>query len=197
LEQYPWGSKLEKEIQSIYPQGENKMKKVLTVVAVMVVAVVIFGAGIYFAQYQNVGAAALSQGYGPSMLGGRGGYGVMHDYVEEALAAKLGLTEAEIEAQLSAGKSMYQIALDKGIAEADVPALLAEVHKTAFDKAVADGVLTQAQADAMLQNMTANGAFTGTCPMFGSQPNGAGYQGGRGRMMGGGRWNQQAPQSNP
>jgi hypothetical protein len=173
------------------------MKKILVVVSVVVVALVIFGAGFVFSQYQSVSASSLPQGYGPGggmMGGGRGGYGPIHDYVEQALAAKLGLTEAQVEEQLAAGKSMYQIVLDKGIAEADAPALLTEVHKTAFAKVVADGVLTQAQADTMLQRMSADGFNFANCPMGGARPqDGTGYgSGGRrgnGGMMGG--WGQQ------
>jgi hypothetical protein len=174
------------------------MKKILLVVSVLAVALVIFGAGFVFSQSQLVSAAGLPQGFGPGggMMGGRGGYGgQIHEYVEQALADKLGMTKADLEAQFDSGKSMYQIALDKGTAEADIPALLTEVHKTAFAKAVADGILTQAQADAMLQNMTANGFNPANCPMGGARPqDGTGYRGGRGGpggMMGGGRWNQQ------
>ena len=46
----------------------------------------------------------------------------MHDYVEEALAAKLGITEEDVEDALASGKTMYQIALDNGVKEADVAA---------------------------------------------------------------------------
>jgi hypothetical protein len=170
------------------------MKRILVVVAVVIVALVIFGAGFAFAQYQSVSAA----GYGPSMMGrgypqggtpvpgqtygpggmmggrgGRGGYGVAHDYVEEALAAKLGITEEKVEEQLAAGKTMAQIALDNGVAEADLQTVFAEVHKTALDKAVAAGVMTQAQADEMLQNMQEMPYLNGS----------QGY--GRGGMMGG------------
>jgi hypothetical protein len=176
------------------------MKKILVVVSVVVVALVIFGAGFVFSQYQSVSAAGLPQGFGPGgmgpgMMGGRGGYGPMHEYVEQALADKLGMTKADLETQLSNGKSMYQIALDKGVAEKDIPALLTEVHKTAFAKAVADGVLTQAQADAMLQRMSANGFNYANCPMSGNgTQDGSGYRGGRrgqGGMMGG--WGGQQP----
>ncbi|GAB4489471.1 MAG: hypothetical protein Fur0016_06630 [Anaerolineales bacterium] len=183
------------------------MKKVLLVIAVLALAAVIFGAGFVFAQFQPVSAQALPSYFGTSMMGhgggmihgGRGGYGPMHDYVEQALAEKLGLTEAQVEEQLAAGKTMYQIALDAGTAEADVPALLEAVHKTAFDKAVAAGVLTQAQADAMFQQMQAAG-FGANCLNGGLRPlDGTGFQRGhRGGMMGGGRWNQQQPsQPNP
>lgn len=177
------------------------MKKALLVVAVFALAVVIFGAGFAFAQFQPVAAQALPSymmGRGGGGMHGRGGYGPMHDYVEQALAEKLGLTEAQVEEQLAAGKTMYQIALDAGTAEADVPALLEAVHKTAFDKAVAAGVLTQAQADAMFQQMQARG-WGADCPNDGIRPmDGTGFQRGHGGgMMGGGRWNQQPAQTNP
>jgi len=178
------------------------MKKILLVVAVLMVAVVIFGSGFVFAQYRPAFAQAGVPMTGGQMMGGRGGYGPMHAYVEQALAEKLGLTEAQVEEQLAAGKSMYQIAIDNGTAEADVAALLETVHKTAFDKAVAAGVITQIQADAMFQQMqsrgfgtncTGNGANSQSGRGFGGMMGGRGGQGG---MMGG-RGQQQAPQTNP
>lgn len=189
------------------------MKKILSIVAVLLVAVLIFGSGFIFAQTQTAFAQAGSPvfsgmaGYG-GMMGGHGGFGAMHDYVEQALADKLGITEAQIEEQLGAGKSMYQIAIDNGTAEADVAALLEAVHKTAFDKAVVAGVMTQTQADAMFQHMQSRG-FGTTCLNNGVRPqDGSGFGGmmggGHGGMMGGGRgagvggWGQQqAPQTNP
>lgn len=171
------------------------MKKVLLVVAVLALAVVIFGAGFVFAQFLPASAQALPAYYGMGggmMHGGRGGYGPLRDYVEQALAEKLGLTEAQVEEQRAAGKSMYQIVLDAGTAEADIPALMESVHKSALEKAVAAGVLTQAQADAMFQQMQARGWGAG-CPNDGVRPmDGSGFQRGNG-MRGGGRWNNQQP----
>jgi hypothetical protein len=117
----------------------------------------------------------------------------MHDYVEEALADKLGITEADVESALASGRTMCQIALDNGVKEADAPALLTEVHKTAFDKAVADGVITREQAGFMLQRMTANGYGFGNCPMQNGQGGGYGRGNGYGGGMMGGRWQQQVP----
>jgi hypothetical protein len=174
------------------------MKKILLVVSVFVVAVAIFGLGIVFAQQtQPALAAGYAGGYGQGMMGGRGGFGggAMRTYVEQALADKLGMTLADVDTALASGKSMYQIALDKGIADADVPALLAEVHKTAFDKAVADGVMSQAQADLMYQNMSANGFTAANCAMNGGAGYGRGGGRGRGGMMGG--WGYQQQQSQP
>ena len=174
------------------------MKKTLLIVALVVLALGALGIGVVAAQ----GGQPPVNSYGYGMMGGgRGGYGPMHDYVEQALADKLGLTEAQIEEALASGKTMYQIALDNGIAEADVPAFMTEVHQAAFDKAVANGVLSKDQADWMLQRMQgmyANGYGTGNCPMGGARPqDGTGFRGGfgPGGMMGGGRWQQvPAPQ---
>jgi hypothetical protein len=145
--------------------------------------------------------------YGHGMMNGSGQYGLMHDYVEEALADKLGVTETEVESALASGKTMYQIVLDSGVVEADAPALLTEVHTTAFDKAVADGVMTREQADFMLQRMTANGFNSGNCSMQNGQGGqyGRGMHGGMmnnsgqsgvGNMMGG-RWQQVSPTAQP
>ena len=166
------------------------MKKILLIVAVVaVLALGALGVGAAFAQ----GGNPPSSPYGGQMMGGRGGYGgygPMHDYVEQALADKLDLTEAQVETELAAGKPMYQIALDHGIAQADLAAFMNDVHTTAFAAAVKAGAMTQAQADFMLQRMSQNGYEIGDCPMGGA---GYGRGGGYGGMMGGGRWQAQNP----
>ncbi len=77
--------------------------------------------------------------------------GLLHEYMEQALADKLNLPLATVEAEFEAGKMLYQIALDNGIAQADLPAFMLEVRTLALEAAVADGVITQAQADRMTQ----------------------------------------------
>lgn len=170
------------------------MKKTILIVGLLVAVLAVFGVGVAFAQ-------------GPAPYGGNGpmmqnGGGWMHDYVEQALAAKLGLTEEQVEDQLAAGKSMYQIALDNGIKQEEITGFMNQVHQDAFAKAVKDGVVTQAQADWMLQRMQSRGGYgTGNCPMQngqGAQFNrGAGMMNGNGRggMMGGFGWQNQ--QTNP
>ena len=171
------------------------MKKTILIGSVIVLALLVVGAVGVGVAYAQSGQPPVGRG----MMQG-GGYGPIHDYIERALADKLGLTEAQVEEQYAAGKSMYQIALDNGIAEADVATFLTEVHTTAFDAAVADGVMTREQADFMLQRMQGSGYGngTGTCPMGNGTygPNsGADSRGGPGSMMGGGRWQNQ--QTNP
>lgn len=164
------------------------MKKTLLIVAVVILALGALGVGVAFAQ----------GGQPPFGMMGQGGYGWMHDYVEQALAAKLDLTEEQVEDQLAAGKPMYQIALDNGIAQEDLATFMNEVHKDAFDKAVKDGVITQERADWMLQrmqNMYQNGVGPGNCPMHNGQnntfPRGRGM--GPGMMGRGSGWGTQNP----
>ena len=172
------------------------MKKIFTIAAVIVTALAALGIGVAFAQGQLPPEEPYASGM---MLGSRGGYGPMHEYVEKAFAEKLNLTEEKVEELLASGIPMYQIALDNGIAEEDLAYFMAEVHKTAFDQAVADGVFTQEHADWMLEHMQdryANGF--GNCPMDGTRPqDGSGFRGGFGSGMmgrGGGHWQNQ---SNP
>lgn len=144
------------------------MKKTILIVTLVVLALGALGIGTVLAQ----GQLPPSQGRG---------YGPLHDYVEQALAKKLGITEDAVEKELAAGKPMYQIALDHGIKQADLASFMNDVHKEAFANAVKDGVITQQQADWMLQRMQNRGGYgTGNCPMS----NGQGAQFGRGNGYG-------------
>ena len=171
--------------------------KNLLIAGMVVFAVGALATGVVFAKSLQPVQTSLMSGYGPGSQG-NGGNGPIRDYVEQALAQKLGLTEAQVEQALASGKTMHQLALDNGIAEADIPALLSEVHKTALAKAVTDGVLTQAQADLMLQRMTANGFNPANCPMGGQPPaNGTDFRAGGGGGMMGGRGNRLQPTATP
>jgi hypothetical protein len=150
------------------------MKKTVLITILVLLALGALGVG-----------AAFAQGSQPPA---QSGYGWMHDYVEQALASKLGLTEAQVEDPLASGKTMYQIALDNGIKQEDLAGFMNDIHKDAFASAIKDGVMTQEQADWMLQRMQSRGGFGfGNCPMH----NGEGAPFGRGfgpGMMGG--WGQ-------
>ena len=119
--------------------------------------------------------------------------GLLHEYMEKALAEKLGLPLATIEAQFDAGKTLYQIALDNGITQADLPAFMLEVRTQAINGALSDGVITQTQANRMLQF---GGRGMGQGMMRGGT--GAGPCGGTGIPVGtgmqrGGHWQQVNP----
>ena len=105
------------------------------------------------------GPGGMMRGYGPGgMMGGFGktierGYGFMHDDMISAFASAVGLTVDEVNTRLTKGETLTQIANAQGFTGDKLTQLVAQVHKSALDKAVADGVITQAQADRMLQTM--------------------------------------------
>lgn len=153
------------------------MKKILFGIAVVAVLVAAFGtAGYVYAQAPT--PEAPRDDFGSGMSGGRGGMmggrgigaddGVMHDQMIAAFAEKFGMTVEDLEGRLENGETMSQIASEKGVTVEDFFSLMTEVRNQAVDQAVADGTLTQEQADWMKQR-------------------GAGM-GGRGRGMGQGQF---------
>jgi len=139
--------------------------------------------------------------FGQGMMGGRqrggmmGGYrsdgqhGPMHEYMEKAMAKALGISEDDLEAALASGKTMWQVAEEKGLTLEQFQKVMLDARQEAFKQMVADGVITQAQADWMLsrmQNMGGRGG-QGGCPGMGGGTN-AGP---------GSRWNTPPAQTTP
>ncbi len=169
------------------------MKKTILIVALVLLALGGLGVGAAFAQ----GSIPPYAGHGPMVANGAGW---MHDYIERALTSKLGVTEAQVDEQFAAGKSMYQIALDNGIQQVDVVNFIDEVHQQALANAVRDGVLTQTQADWLsqrMQNAGQNGYGFANCPMGNAQGTQFGLRSGRGGGMMGRGFGWQNQQDNP
>lgn len=83
--------------------------------------------------------------------------GLLRDYMIAALAKELNLSPAEVQARFATGETMVQIALAQGVATADLPNLMVRVRKAAIQAALEDGVITQAQADWMLNRLEQRG----------------------------------------
>jgi len=119
-------------------------------------------------------------GIGQGMMGGArvdGQYGPMHEYMEKALAKAMGVTEEELEAAFSEGKTMWQFAEEKGLSAEEFKTVMVEARKTAIAEMVTAGIITQTQAEWMLnrmENRLEQGGF-GNCPGMG----GFGRRGGR------------------
>jgi hypothetical protein len=90
--------------------------------------------------------------HGPGFgFGPRPGFGFHHfGELGEAAAKYLGLTEAQLHEQLRAGKSLAQIAKDKGKSPDGLKQALHDAVKQDLDAAVKAGRITQAQADEAL-----------------------------------------------
>jgi len=85
----------------------------------------------------------------------------------DAAATYLGLTEAQLRTELEGGKSLAQIATAHGKTIDGLVGALVDAAKQKLDAAVADGRLTQAEADSMLAGLKSritdlvNGRFPG------------------------------------
>jgi len=113
------------------------------------------------------------------MMGGSGrgmmdGYGMvtgqndpMHEYMTTALAEKLGISVSDLNTALDNGKTMWQVAEEQGFSRNEVTGFMWEVHNTALEQAIADGVITAEQAEWMNNHMaqmqTRQGGFGSHC----------------------------------
>ncbi len=151
-----------------------KSLKVTGIVIIVLLALALLGVGFVFAQqptqfsWGNFGLGGMMGGYGQN--GGDGGWmdamhdwmttgGGMHTLVWNSLAEGLGLTPEEFNARLESGQTLAQIAEAQGISQEQLAATLEVSVKTGLEQAVAEGVLTQAQAEAMLDHMDGNYAW--------------------------------------
>ncbi len=123
------------------------------------------------------GPGGMMNGYGyGGMMGGRGrgfsrGAGFMHDYMISAFANAVGLTVDQVNTRLSNGETLTQIANAQGYTGDKLTQLITQVRQAALAQAVKDGVITQSQADTMLQHMNEYmgpnfGFGFGDCPMW-------------------------------
>jgi hypothetical protein len=136
------------------------MKKILIILALVGTTAFAF-AFTGNALAQTVQPPAVEPGFGPGMMGGgfRGGMmgargtgagtGLMHDAMVSAFADKLGISVDDLNARLTAGETMYDIAVEKGLSLEDFRSLMADARAKTLDDAVAAGTITQEQADFM------------------------------------------------
>jgi len=106
----------------------------------------------------------------------------------DEVATLLGLTAEQIQAERLAGKSLAQIADAKGIGEDKLISTILDAKQADLAALVADGKLTQAQMDFMVQHMQTQVKTmverTAVGPAFSQGQNPAGM----GQGMRGGRW---------
>jgi len=156
------------------------MKKTILIVGLVIAALAVLSVSVAFAQ-----GSAPYAGNGPMA---QNGSGTLHTYMVTAFAEKLGLNVEDINARITAGETMYDIAIAGGIKAEDFPALMTEIRLQALSAALKDGVITQEQADWMNSHGFGQGGYrSGDCSM----QNGTGMMNRNGRGMMGGWQNQQ------
>ncbi|WP_404330152.1 hypothetical protein [Mesobacillus maritimus] len=111
----------------------------------------------------------------------------------ELIADALGLTMDELQTATSEGKSVADLAGEKGIAVEELVAKMVEARKVELEQLVKDGTLTQTQMKTMLANMEAMMENAVERGMVGPM-NGRG--GGPGKCMGQGQTNNEASPTN-
>jgi hypothetical protein len=88
-------------------------------------------------------------GCGKSARSGYDNDGILHEYMLQIFADKLGIPETEIESRLTDGETMSQIALSEGLTLEEFQVWMLDACSQAIDLALADGAITQEQADWM------------------------------------------------
>jgi len=114
-----------------------------------------------------------------------------YDYVTSVLKTKLGFTDTQITAGLDSGKTVYELAKEKGMSqEAFQAALLAEKSK-AVDASVTKGTITKEEGATLKEDIKTNqSSCTGNFGEGSMNSNGTGNSNSRGNgggMMGSGR----------
>jgi hypothetical protein len=137
------------------------------------------------------GRQAGSAGQMPGRYGMLAGdEGPLHEAMISAVAEAIGLDPATVEARLEAGETLSAIAVSQGFSVEEFQSIWLAARETTLQQAVAEGTLSQEQADWMLDRMESMGAGGygpgyGNC--MGGTPllNGTGLQRGQGRGRGG------------
>ena len=130
-------------------------KKTLIALATAGILILSIGGAALAAGPNN--STAVCSGTGPSGYGGGANLGLSgQGTCLPGVTQLLDMTVEEIQAERLAGKSLVDIAAEKGITEdALIAAILAD-REEALDALVADGTITQEQADIMLDRMETN-----------------------------------------
>jgi len=127
----------------------KRFKKIAFLTALVAILSLAF-AGVALADDPNGTDGTVPYCGGPGMGGFHGhgatGFGVASDL--------LGLTPEEIHAQRLEGLSLAEIAAAQGVSEDDLVAAIVAAKAEFLQERVADGYLTQEQADLMLERMT-------------------------------------------
>jgi uncharacterized protein DUF2680 len=123
------------------------------VVVALLIGAALFGVHAVAAQDGTPSTSPASSlgAHGPKDHAGLGEF--MHESVEEAQASALGMTDAELHAAILSGKTIRDLVEEKGIAPEDFRTTMQTARKDAIQQAVEKGLITQEQADRILQRM--------------------------------------------
>jgi len=158
------------------------LKKVAAVVgaAALVAVLGLFVVGSVFAQGPKPTPNAAAPTAGPPRGGAWGRVCAGAGIVSDAVAKLLGMTRDEIYAERAAGKTLSEIAKEKGVTDQQVIDAMVAGQQQVIEQAVKDGKITQAQADWLIARMKAMAPFELTNP-FAPRGGQHGMRGGHGK----------------
>ena len=131
------------------------LKFSMIAVVVAFVAVAGFGAVAFAQGPVGTPTPGAFPGWGMHM-GGMGGMGGPDDSLVAIAAKTLGLSQTDLVAALNSGKTIADVAKEKGVALDKIVAAVIAERTDDMQAAVTAGRMTQAQLDAMLPAMKAN-----------------------------------------
>jgi hypothetical protein len=148
-------------------------KTIIIVLGIVVAVALMLGAAGLFVAMQNrstangpvgfgmmpfAGAFQNNQGdsRGRGMMGGQGYQNQddstrvdMQSYLVKALAQELGVTEADLTAELNKGTSLFDLTSVQNLTVKDLNSKLIAARTAAVDQALADGAITKIQAESL------------------------------------------------
>lgn len=159
------------------------MKKRNIISALVLTIIIGVGATAYAAT--NNTAATTRQRLGLGRITSMRGY----DFISNILKDKLGLSDADISNAINSGKTLYELAADKGMTQEQLKAALLDERTKAIDTAVIQGTITKAEGETLKANLNTNIAnCTGNFGQYQGQGQCQGQGRGLGRgMMGNGQ----------
>lgn len=149
------------------------MKKRKIITALTLTMAIGIGATAYAASTNTTSAPVQRLGLGriTSMRG--------YDYITNILKSKLGLSDTDISNGLNSGKTLYDLAAEKGMTDEELKTALLDERTKAIDAAVSQGTITKEEGETLKENLSNNIAnCTGN---FGQR---RGYGQGQGRGLG-------------
>jgi hypothetical protein len=165
----------------------KKYWKLATIVTVLVAVVALVSVTAIYAQGPaNNGAAGQptnGTGLNAANEGGLGLMAVDEADMHAAIADALGMSLDEFEAAIAAGETPATLALARGIDLAVIQEAMDAAHDTAFAQAVADGLITQEQADWILSHRGGHAGQSGSTRGTGNAGSSNGYGTGTGECM--------------
>lgn len=125
------------------------MKKRRIITALTLTMVIGMGATAYAASDNTVNSTLrLGLGRITSMRG--------YDYISNVLKSKFGLSDSDISNSVNSGKTLYDIAIEKGMTEDQLKASLLEERTKAIDAAVSKGTITKEEGETLKANLNTN-----------------------------------------